>query len=1016
MRAALDCMTYFIDSYDWIHDAPDAATFTKVLVNLIPKLTIENLPYLLDCLPRLFNRAENVFLPELKIIGNLLNTHSENSVIVEKLVRVFTSLYAVIWNDEQDLKEILDYLVEKLSYFFSLGNENHINMILSNMRVGFPEDHIQQLSDNGVLDQIKYYTTVDNPDLSRNAVRGCSVFIGHTKYKDHQTRDSDPVLLQWIIDLLLMENDALTEAIIRRWNLNCIIELAITTDSVLLDILLNLLPHHSCYVLPKLITLLENELKPTIKAKAERLLIDKGYHIALRDLSATDDSFQLTETLRILMKAEPSIIDVVFDNQWITTTLACEQPNYSANCDILTLFFDTLGKLHGAKLILWIDRGLLDIMETFYKCELKFDKNLQLALLEVLKSVLNEIDTFSAAVDVKPRLLAFLRFLVQSKSINYFVSSSSLALLSHFAPEGTEVASNPIYSPDYDINDFPFEPTEKPRCVMELKLLLFLATIRNKDQWWLKVQDSKIVQKWTDEAINQDYSIEIIQYAFNILIHASKSDIFENKFGLLQKDIVKRTVVSDNIVEDKLLESFLKQVSMLENDSNDNKDFHPFTNEQVRNLIHPSMYCLVYKKSKILPPNLRETMHSLPDSELLFKNAMVALPPNFEAENDRMYASKCFQWIPSEFSINQNGDTKITSYINNLNPIKHKEMYRTLEKIFEKFIPMFEIVLGSESELYISDPFADYDSEDFPPEHEEDEDEEEENEESDEGDGGEDDQEVDEGTGDEDDKEAIKQNGKEMEDEEMLLKKKRNRYTAIPILYEPAENVKQSVNLKDRNVQVIVKMANIHLTPENPKYNGGSWHIEGTPNESIVATGIYYYDQENITTSNISFRTVCDHEYYFDFNYPERGSAIEMVLGYSGFRYVEKTQFLGTIECKLGRCIVFPNKYQHQVQPFELKDKTKPGHRKILVFFLVNPNTSIVSTAHIAPQQLDWYTIPQQDQLPREICNHIKSMIEGTFTEAEAKAYRLKLMKERSLSEHHFQKNVAYGICNLCEH
>ncbi|KAI8891532.1 hypothetical protein BC833DRAFT_558718, partial [Globomyces pollinis-pini] len=310
------------------------------------------------------------------------------------------------------------------------------------------------------------------------------------------------------------------------------------------------------------------------------------------------------------------------------------------------------------------------------------------------------------------------------------------------------------------------------------------------------------------------------------------------------------------------------------------------------------MYCLIYKKSKILPPNLRETIHSLPDNELLFKNAKVALPPNFETDNDRIYASECFQWIPSEFSINQNGDTKITSYINNLNPIKYKEMYTTLEKIFEKFVPMFEIVLGSDSELYIPDPFADYDSEDFMSEDEEEEDDEES-------------EEDDEVTG---------------------------------VLYEPTENDKQPINLKGRNVQVIVKMANIHLTPENPKYNGGSWHIEGTPNESIVATGIYYYDQENITTSNLSFRTICNEEHFLDFNYPQRGSAQEMVLGYSGDGDVEKTQFLGSVECKLGRCIVFPNKYQHQVQPFELKDKTKPGHRKILVFFLINPNTSIVST------------------------------------------------------------------------
>jgi hypothetical protein len=30
----------------------------------------------------------------------------------------------------------------------------------------------------------------------------------------------------------------------------------------------------------------------------------------------------------------------------------------------------------------------------------------------------------------------------------------------------------------------------------------------------------------------------------------------------------------------------------------------------------------------------------------------------------------------------------------------------------------------------------------------------------------------------------------------------------------------------DRVMQVIVKLANIHLTPEKPTYDGGSWHVE----------------------------------------------------------------------------------------------------------------------------------------------------------------------------------------------
>lgn len=34
-------------------------------------------------------------------------------------------------------------------------------------------------------------------------------------------------------------------------------------------------------------------------------------------------------------------------------------------------------------------------------------------------------------------------------------------------------------------------------------------------------------------------------------------------------------------------------------------------------------------------------------------------------------------------------------------------------------------------------------------------------------------------------------------------------------------------------LQVIVKLANIRLTPEKPVYEGGSWHVEGQMNENM---------------------------------------------------------------------------------------------------------------------------------------------------------------------------------------
>lgn len=43
---------------------------------------------------------------------------------------------------------------------------------------------------------------------------------------------------------------------------------------------------------------------------------------------------------------------------------------------------------------------------------------------------------------------------------------------------------------------------------------------------------------------------------------------------------------------------------------------------------------------------------------------------------------------------------------------------------------------------------------------------------------------------------------------------------------------------------------------------GGTWHVEGIDEERIVATGIYYYEMENITESKLHFRqSVKDPDY-----------------------------------------------------------------------------------------------------------------------------------------------------------
>ncbi|ORZ31421.1 hypothetical protein BCR44DRAFT_1442287 [Catenaria anguillulae PL171] len=229
--------------------------------------------------------------------------------------------------------------------------------------------------------------------------------------------------------------------------------------------------------------------------------------------------------------------------------------------------------------------------------------------------------------------------------------------------------------------------------------------------------------------------------------------------------------------------------------------------------------------------------------------------------------------------------------------------------------------------------------------------------------------------------------------------------------------------LAGKRLQVIVKLANIHLTPDNPTYPGGSWHVEGMLNESIIATGLYYYAMDNITESRLHFRSfvqppTVDHQQHYvlsdiyGLHTPNMGYVLCQGKGY--------------ITAHEGRAVVFPNMYQHKVFPFELEDKSRPGYRKILAFFLIDPARSesgdVLSSAVVPPQQADWLarefvkdpTNPLASKLPVELVEMIGDKV--AMTMEQAKEIRLELMEERSMSAS-TSNELTYGAeYNLCEH
>ena len=192
-------------------------------------------------------------------------------------------------------------------------------------------------------------------------------------------------------------------------------------------------------------------------------------------------------------------------------------------------------------------------------------------------------------------------------------------------------------------------------------------------------------------------------------------------------------------------------------------------------------------------------------------------------------------------------------------------------------------------------------------------------------------------------------------------------------------------------------------------------------NEHICASALYYYDTSNITESYLAFRqqpsTAESRGVLYE---QDRHEWLHIIFGCQ--QHGPAVQDIGSVAAKKGRLITFPNTFQHRVRPFSLADKTKPGHRKILALFLVDPHIRIISTANVPCQQKEWWAQEVQAQeafpkLPNELVDEVMNSVEDfPISLAKAKELRVELMEERKnfVTEHDEQFEAVKF--SLCEH
>jgi len=433
-------------------------------------------------------------------------------------------------------------------------------------------------------------------------------------------------------------------------------------------------------------------------------------------------------------------------------------------------------------------------------------------------------------------------------------------------------------------------------------------------------------------------------------------------------------------------------------------DFHPQSNNMVRNLIHPSFCPYVHGES--WPGNLAPIEHgfSRDDGQLHFDLGEVSKSDYFAHCLVGVKEWSRYQFLPAEVDVDEDGSAKFASYVNNAPD--DPELCRMLEDTLSRILPYFEKVVTPPGtrrfvslrnrRLQVIVKAANYEL--MP--------------------------------------------GQSYEGGWHVEGMLHERIIATGIVYYAA-----SVNMRgeglafrrfrNRNVNAVRRIPTTDL--------GGNDYAENDDNVSVGVTDAPWHsttlgetndsneqkmEEDSDKREGTHVPTGFTHpKYSFSGEDAHVGSLWD--VGYksqSMHNYVD----LGVVETPPGRVLVFKNSLQHRVSILTNSSTTEKAFRKVLLFWLVDPDKRILSTADVPRQQWDymrvqiahtlhrqWHPSCKQCRFPVKLTKLVLDFAKYGFTDEEARQHRLNLMEERKFSRVAINKKFQALIereYSFCEH
>ncbi|KAJ2705922.1 hypothetical protein FB645_002009 [Coemansia sp. IMI 203386] len=520
--------------------------------------------------------------------------------------------------------------------------------------------------------------------------------------------------------------------------------------------------------------------------------------------------------------------------------------------------------------------------------------------------------------------------------------------------------------PMYDTCEVPWK-TET-----EMNMLKASAELRSTPDWLNKIVDKNTRTRWIgkikcENGLNNKQASYVIAELF---YYAKLQAAARCCGGNARLSVVDMVWYTDIPEDSDLAQEFNASLSKMLETMPKAHYYRPVSDEDDRvseQIVDPSLYSLVYDSTPILEKPMTSPQEALclpsfgtvPGSIEGWKKAVCELNASmvekgngkgsekskatdssvipFDEKYLGLVDSSSRHWLPTDIYVNQDGSVDFRSYINNIHPEEHADMYVSVSKVISKAIPLLEQVLTDwEHPRDLRIPY-DYKNCICIPEHHP----------------SCIDFNLDSSDSDDEDSEYdFYKYQEDVEDWYDLI------VSTVPDPEEFVEPKRPLVpySLRNKNLQVVVEITDKDTPP-----------LASTASENIIATAVYYYEVNSEKTPKIEFlegiegkanridnmNDLVTHNIVFGIYPEDYGRNIH-------------TQSAGNIDVKKGRLVCYPNVYRQHMVDYS-------ANLKRLTIYFVDPSVRIVSTSIVPPQQKEWWTktvssVPSRvSKLPMEI-------------------------------------------------